>query len=631
MKLRNAAVLVGLLALLGVALPAAPPVMRAAATPLMQLDEIRPGMIGVGRTVLEGTELKDFKVLIIGVLRNVQGPKRDLILARLDDPSITESGVAQGMSGSPVYINGRLIGAVSYSIGAFPKVPIAGITPIAEMIDATPLPRRVGTREAKLQLPITPETLTAALKATAARVLPFASRPADVQVLTGPSGPEAGAMGPMLRPIATPLLLGGFDPAAVDLVSSAFRESGFTPMATGLSSGTQAPRATGPLREGDAIGVALASGDIDMGATGTITHIDGNRIYAFGHPLYNLGPTSFPMTRAYVHTVLPSLMTSFKVASMGETIGTMHQDRSTAIAGTLGSGPATVPMKVTLRRSTASGSDASDTAERTFTYQLVNDQMFTPLVAYVAMFNTLSAYERQFGTATFSLKSRAKLKGHGDLALDDVFTGDSAMLGASAAIAGPLAMLLANDLEPITLEGLDIAVTTAEVPRIVTIERVWLDEVRPRAGRTTALKILTRSYRGEDRISTVPIDIPVHATGRLSILVSDGRQLNAIEQRDLKRSLEPQSVAQMVKLLNDTHRNNRVYVRLMTGTPGAVVNGEAMAALPPSVLAVLESDRNGGSFTPMRSATIGEWELPMESAVSGSRLLTLEVDSGSGR
>jgi hypothetical protein len=623
MKLRIAAVFVGLIALLGVPLPAA--------TPLMKLEEIRPGMVGVGRTVLEGTELKDFKVQILGVLRNVQGPKRDLILARLEDPAITESGVAQGMSGSPVYINGRLIGAVSYSIGAFPKVPIAGITPIAEMIDATPLPRRAGTREAKLELPITPETLTAALRASVSRVTPFANRPADVQVVAGPSEPGSGVMGSMMRPISTPLVLGGFEPGAVDLVSSAFRDSGFTPVVTGLGGG-QTPGATGPLREGDAIGVALAGGDIDMGATGTITHIDGNRIYAFGHPLYNLGPTSFPLTRAYVHTVLPSLMTSFKVASIGETIGTMHQDRATAIAGTLGNGPVTVPMKVTLRRSSDQGANGSpDAASRTFTYQLVNDQMFTPLIAYVAMFNTLSAYERQFGTATFAIKSRATLKGHGDLSLDDVFTGDSAMLGASAAIAGPLTMLLGNDLEPITLEGLDVSVTTAETPRIVTIERVWLDEVRPRAGRTTALKILTRSYRGDDRILTVPIEIPANAAGRLSILVSDGRQLNAIEQRDLKRSLDPQSVAQLVKLLNDTRRNNRVYVRLMTGTPGAVVNGEAMAALPPSVLAVLESDRNGGSFTPMRSATIGEWELPMDSAVTGSRLLTLEVDSGSGR
>ncbi len=523
------------------------------------------------------------------------------------------------------------IGAVSYSIGAFSKEPIAGITPIAEMKEATPLPRRSGT-QAKLELPITREGLAAALAGAAARLAPFARRPADVQSIGIPAA--AGAqIGAMLRPISTPLLLGGFEPETVDLVFGAFRDAGFTPMVTGMSAGAQAATTPGPLREGDAIGVSLASGDIDMGATGTITHIDGDKIYAFGHPFYNLGPAAFPMTRAYVYTILPSLLTSFKISSMGETIGTMTQDRPTAIAGTLGKGPALVPMTVTLDRfadGTQTGG-GQDTQKRTFKYHLVNDQMFTPLIAYVAMFNTLASYERQFGASTIAVKSRARIKGHGDLNVQDVFTGDSPILGAATAVAGPITMLLSNDIEPITLEGLDITITSAETPRRVTIERVWLDDIRPRAGRTTSLKILTRSYRGEETISTVPIEIPSNAAGRLSILVSDGRQLNAMEQRDARRTLEPQTVTHLVRLLNDTRRNNRVYIRLLTGTPGAVVNGEAMAALPPSVLSVLESDRNGGSFTPMRSATVGEWELPMDSAVTGSRLLTIEVDSASGR
>jgi hypothetical protein len=625
MKLRITTAVIGLLATSLVAtLPAT--------TPLMPIEEVRAGMVGVGRTVFEGTELKDFKVHILGVLRNVQGPRRDLILARLEGAGLAESGVAQGMSGSPVYIDGRLVGAVSYSIGAFSKEPIAGITPIAEMKEATTLPRRSGTGQALLDLPITREGLAAALTGAAARLAPFARRPADVQSIGIPA--SAGAqIGAMLRPISTPLLMGGFEPETVDLMFGAFRDAGFTPMVTGMASGAQPAVKAGPLREGDAIGVSLASGDIDMGATGTVTHIDGDKVYAFGHPFYNLGPAEFPMTRAYVYTILPSLLTSFKISSMGETIGTMTQDRPTAIAGTLGKGPALVPMTVTLERS-ADGTQtagAQDTPKRTFKYSLVNDQMFTPLIAYVAMFNTLASYERQFGASTITVKSRARIKGQRDLNVEDVFTGDSPILGAATAVAGPITMLLSNDIEPITLEGLDVTISTAETPRRVTIERVWLDDIRPRAGRTTPLKILTRSYRGEEKISTVPIEIPSNASGRLSILVSDGRQLNAMEQRDARRTLEPQTVTQLVRLLNDTRRNNRLYIRLLTGTPGAVVNGEAMAALPPSVLSVLESDRNGGSFTPMRSATVGEWELPMDSAVTGSRLLTIEVDSAAGR
>lgn len=595
-----------------------------ATTSLMTVDEIRPGMTGVGRTVFQGTELQDFKVHILGVLRNVQGPRRDLILARLEGGPLADTGVAQGMSGSPVYVDGRLIGAVSYSIGAFSKEAIAGITPIAEMKDATQMPRRASAAKARLDLPITREGLSAALSAVYARLAPFASRPADVQSIGLPST-VGGQIGAMLRPIATPLVLSGFEPAAVDLLAGPFRDAGFVPVVSGGSRDVGLPAVTGPLREGDAIGVSLIGGDLEMGATGTITHIDGDRIYAFGHPFYNLGPTEFPMTRAYVYTMLPSLMSSFKISSMGETIGTMQQDRATAIAGMLGKGPALIPMTVTLQSDRAA-------APRTMKFNLVNDQLFTPLLAYVTMFNTLGSYERQFGSATFTVKSRARVKGHGDLTVEDVFTGDNPIIGASMAVAGPLTMLLANDLERISLEGLEIAITSAEEPRSATIERVWLDDVRPRAGRTIPLKVLTRSYRGEETISTVPIEIPANASGELSILVTDGRQLNAIEQRELRRSLQPQSIAQMMRLLNDTRRNNRIYVRLLSGTPGAVVHGEALPALPPSVLAVFESDRNGGSFTPIRSAPLGEWEVPMDAAVTGSRLLTIDIEArGPGR
>jgi hypothetical protein len=617
MKIRTAAAAIALAVLCWTPVPAA--------SLLMPVDDIKAGMVGVGRTVFEGTDLQEFKAHILGVLHNVQGPKRDLILARLEGGPLAKTGVAAGMSGSPVYIDGRLIGAVSYSIGSFPTEAIAGITPIAEMKDATQMVRRPASAQARIALPITRDGLTAALTATYARLSPFANRPADVQVMGLPAA--AGAqLGAMLRPISTPLIISGFEPASADLLAGAFGAAGFTPVIGGA--GGQLPAAeskkmTGALREGDAIGVSLVGGDLEMGATGTITHIDGDRIYAFGHPFFGLGPSQFPMTRAYVYAMLPSLMSSFKISSMGDVIGTMQQDRATAISGTLGKGPAVIPMTVTLQSTREDGGAST----RAFTFQLASDQVFTPLLTYVSLANAISSYERQFGASTFSVKSRTRIKGHADLALEDVFTGDSATLGAATAVAGPLTMLLTNDLEPITLNGLDVTIESSETPRSVTIERVWLDEVRPRAGRTVPLKVLTRSYRGVEKISTVPIEIPANVSGPLSILVTDGRQLNAMEQRDLRRSLQPQSVAQIIRVLNDTRRNNRIYIRLVNGKPGAVVNGEALTALPPSVLSVLEGDSNGGSYTPIRSAAVGEWELPMDSAVTGSRLLAIDVEA----
>ena len=609
--------------LLTVALAAFGWVRVPASTSLMPIEDVKPGMVGTGRTIFEGTEMTDFKVHILGVLRNVQAPQRNLILARLEGGPLAETGVVAGMSGSPVYIDGRLVGAVSYSIGAFPREPIAGITPIGEMIEATAStgPRRGTSAQARIELPVSPERLAAAIRANYARVAAFADRPADVQAFGVPAS-SGSQMGALLRPIATPLVLSGMDTATSDLVSSMFREAGFTPMLSG-GAGGDVSADTGPLRPGDPIGVSLLGGDGEMGATGTITHIDGDRLYAFGHPFFNFGPTSFPMTRAHVYATLPSLMSSFKIATMGEVIGTMQQDRATAIAGTLGKGPAVIPVTITL--------DNGHSPTRTFRYTAVNDQLFTPLLTYVALFNTLGNYERQFGAMTFTVKGKATFDKHADLAYEDIFTGDGTIAAASAYVAGPITMLLANDVEPVTLKGVELAVATSEESRSATIERVWLDEVRPRAGRTVPLKVLTRNYRGAETISTIPIEIPANASGQLTVMVTDGKQLNQIEQRDLRRSVQPTSVAQMIKLLNQSHRNNRVYVRLLTGTPGAVVNGEALTSLPPSVLAVLEGDRSSGSFTPIRSAALGEWELTMDSAISGTRVLTLDLDGRPGR
>jgi len=615
MKIRVFVIAAALAACSLVRLPAAPS--------LMPIEDVKPGMIGTGRTIFEGTELKDFKVHILGVLRNVQAPKRNLILARLEGGPLAQTGVIAGMSGSPVYIDGRLVGAVSYSIGAFPKEPIAGITPIGEMIDATADTgsRRAAAGTPRLELPITVEHLAAAVRAASARVTAFADRPADVQVFGLPAS-SGSQMGALLRPIATPLVMSGMTGATSDLLGSIFSGAGFTPVLSG-GAGGDAPAATEPLRPGDPVGVSLLGGDSEMGATGTITHIDGNRLYAFGHPFFSFGPTAFPMTRATVYTSLPSLMSSFKIATMGEVVGTVQQDRATAIAGTLGAGPAVIPVSVTL--------DSGRGTKRTFKYTVANDQIFTPLLTYVAVFNTLANYERNFGAMTFTVKGRTSFENHAELAYEDIFTGDNPIPAASAYVAGPITLLLANDIERVTLKGVDLSITTAEESRLATIERVWLDEVRPRAGRTVSLKVLTRSYRGAEKISTIPIEIPSNASGQLTVMVTDGRQLNQIEQRELRRSVQPTSVGQMIKILNETHRNNRLYVRLLTGTPGAVVNGEAMTSLPPSVLSVLEGDRSGGNFAPIRSAALGEWELQMDSAISGTRVLTIDLDGRAGR
>lgn len=591
-----------------------------ASSQLMSIDDVKVGMTGVGRTVFNGSEPEEFKVHILGVLRNVVGPQRNLILAKLEGGPLADTGVLQGMSGSPVFIDGKLVGAVSYSIGAFSKEPIAGITPIAEMTESGSLaPRRPAVQRAALQLPLTRENVAAALRAAYDRVRPFADRPGDVQAF-GLGNAEGGQIGALLRPIATPMIMAGFTPESTSLLGGAFQDSGFTPL-----NGSQAPardqtaaRPARALQPGDAVGVGLMGGDLELGATGTVSYVDGDRVYAFGHPFFNLGPTAFPMTRARVFSLLPSLMTSFKISTMDDVIGTFQQDRSTAIAGTLGKGPALVPVKLTL--------ESGRGMTKTFTFGVVNDQLFTPLLAYVTVFNTLGSYERQMGNATFTIKGTTHVKGHADVSYEDIFTGENPIAGTATAVAGPITFLLTNDRETVEIGGIDVTVASAEEPRIAHIERVWLDEIRPRAGRTVPLKILMRNYRGEENVRTVTVDIPANAPPTVSLLVSDGTTLSRWEQRELRRPAQPETVAQMIRDLNTSRRNNRIYVRLISDEPGAVVSGEMMSALPPSVLAVLEADRNGGSFQPLRNAVLGEWELPSDYAVSGSRLLTVRLE-----
>jgi hypothetical protein len=252
--------------------------------------------------------------------------------------------------------------------------------------------------------------------------------------------------------------------------------------------------------------------------------------------------------------------------------------------------------------------------------------MFTPLLTYVSILNTLSSYERDYGAVTYTVKGEAFVSRHDPVKLEDIFAGDQPSIGAATYIVAPIAFLLGNDFEKVDIDHVDLSIKTNDQPRTAKLERVWLDAVRTRAGETVPLKMLIRTYRGEEVVRTVPVTIPANASGTLSVLVSDGSYLSQWEQRELRQPLEPRGLSQMIRALNDAHKNNTLYVRLLAADAGGVVSGERLSALPPSVLAVFEGDRNGGSFIPLQNAALGEWEVPTDFAVTGSRQLTINVE-----
>ncbi len=290
----------------------------------------------------------------------------------------------------------------------------------------------------------------------------------------------------------------------------------------------------------------------------------------------------------------------------------VQQDRATTIAGTLGPGPSMIPIALTL--------NSERGTRKKFSISIVKDQLFTPLLAYVAILQTLTSYERQNGVGTYTLRGAARVKNHSDVSFEDLFTGDQPSTYAAASVVAPLNVLLRNAFEDVEFEGLNLEIEASEQPRSATLERVWIDGTRARAGSSVDLRILLRTYRGEEVTQSIPVQIPANVRGSVSIMVADAARLSQFEARELQvQPLQTTGVPQMIRVLNGARKNNKLYVRLVTRDGGAVVKGEPLVALPSSVLAVMESDRNGGSFRPLQSALVGEWEITAGYAVTGSQ------------
>jgi hypothetical protein len=584
----------------------------ASATELLPLSEVRPGMQGVGRTVFEGARVDEFGVRILGVLENAVGPRQSLILARLEGGPLAETGVIAGMSGSPVFVDGRLVGAVAYAF-PFGKQPIAGITPIADMIEAaaSTAPRAVAARRgAPGPAPsLDRSAVAAALRRTLPTLAPGSFRGEPL---------PASLAGASLTPLALPLAFSGFERETFDWARGVFSSMGFAPVMGGAGAAGVGP--VPDLAPGAAVGVSLVEGDLDLSVTGTITHIDQGRVYAFGHPFYNLGPTRFPMKKAWVFAVFPSLQVSWKIAAALDAVGTVDQDRTTTVSGRLGELPRMIPVEVRLRSPRA--------AERTFSFRIVDDELFTPLLGYVSLLSVLQGHERALGAATLRVFARLVLAGGREVRVQDVAASEQPAQQAAAVLARPLALIAGNDFEKVAIERLEVTVDAVETVESATLVRAWVDRPLPlRPGTVAPVKVQLRTHRGETVTETLPVAIPEGApSGAYTLLVADAATMDAVEQREKRQGLAPRDLAQLLRSLNTLRAGSRIYARLTRPVGGAVVGGEYLPALPGSVLAVLGSSDQGTSVLPLPSSPVWSGEIATGRAVAGFRQLTLAVE-----
>lgn len=589
----------------------------AAAVEILPRDEVRPGMRGVGRTVFSGAHIEEFQVEILGVLENT-GPQQSLIIARLTGGPLENTGVIAGMSGSPVFIDGKLVGAVAYGF-PFSKETIAGITPIGEMIEATrpsnraraastrfpsPFGRDSSGRPAATRWPPDREALVAGLR----RGLPQVPLP---------GGLGGGAQPASLQPLALPLVFSGFDPAAFEWARGVFSGLGFAPvMGSGSAGVTDQPLPA--LEPGSPVGISLVEGDLDVSATGTVTHVDDGRVYAFGHPFYNLGPTQFPLRKAYVFSVFPSLYQSFKISVPGESVGTLDQDRLTAVAGSLGPTPRLIPVEVELTTSRG--------RERSFSFRVVDDELLTPVLAYTALLSILQGNERAAGTSSMHVKAVVTLADGRETRVEDYFTREQPAVQAAQLVAAPIAYVLANGLEPLRVSKIKVEVGSSESIQTGELQRAWLERDGPvRPGGSLQLKLAVRTWRGETRVESLGVPVPQDApAGNYTLLVGDAPTLTRIDQQEQLGGFVPRNTGQLLRAIGALRRNNRIYVRLARPAAGAALAGELLPALPPSVMAVLGSGSEASSPT-LTSLPLWELDRPVDYAFSGARALTFAV------
>ncbi len=547
-----------------------------AAPPLFPLKDIRAGQRGIGRTVFSGTKIEDFQVEILGVLENI-GPRESIILARLSGGPLETTGVMQGMSGSPVYIDGRLVGAVALG---FPlsKVAIAGIRPIEEMLRVDPDPKPAAT---------------------------LAAVPRQ-QVMAGNS---------RLEEISTPVSFSGFTAATLDHFGAQLRGLGLDPR-QGVSGGGKPTGGLGDpsqIQPGSMISVQLLSGDMSVGADGTVTYIDGNRIYAFGHRFLAGGPTELPFARSEVLALLPNLSTSFKISAAREWMGTITEDLNSAVSGLMGRRAATVPLEIRI-------------GANTYHMNMVQDRVMTPLVLQMAVFSAIDQSHRSIGSATYSVRGHLDFDA-GSVRIDNVYSGDvSVAVLASQGIASPLLYANSTGFDALKLKNAVLEITAVDRRSQIQIaDLAGPRQVRP--GEDLDLTITFTNASGVETLKDVRYRVPVGASpGVLYVTASDAGAMNALELQPAVGS-PPQSPAQVLGLLNRLHSNTKAYVRLWRAESAYTVAGRDLPSPPPSVGLILAREQPGdaGSVN-WRGSNLAQIEVPAgDNVVTGSKTIQVEV------
>jgi hypothetical protein len=579
------------------------------------LSELRDGMKGTARTVFRGTQSEEFEVEILGVLPDGIGPKQDLVIGRISGGEAERTKVFAGMSGSPVYINGRLVGAISYSF-PFSKEAICGITPIEQMISI------FEENEKRAPSAKAPRKFSFAELAATEWKPNFPGRATVSTSMLAASGsnPALNALaGQTFQPIATPLTFTGISQDILNQFAPDLLNVGLLPVSAAGGGAKIAPMKKADettLLGGDSVTMQLSRGDVSLSASGTVTFRDGEKIYAFGHPFLALGTSDLPMSESSVVTVVPSISNSFKLAVPHDMVGAMTQDRATGVYGKLGKAPKMIPVTMNLKTSR----NQTDTLK----FEVMNDEALTPLLINIAVANAITAQERGIGDLTVEVNGEIKMKGQKSVRIESRNAGSAAVRLASFAVVIPVATLLQSHFEELDITGINIDISSTDGSKTAGLERIELNKTEVRAGEEVELQAFIRTDTGRILTQKIPFKIPADTpTGTLKIEIGDG---NSLQSKSPTQYFVPGNLADLVNKINELKKTDRLYIQSYRVTKGAIIGSNELPNLPPSVLATMNTNKSTGSFKPTVETVLTTQEIaPAEYIIFGQQTLEVTV------
>lgn len=563
-------------------------------TEILPLDHVRPGMQGYAYTIFAGDQIEKFDLEVLDVMPNFLGPNQSIILVQLKGPKVERTGVVAGMSGSPVYLEGKLAGALSLKLGIFTKDPIGGVTPIADVI-RPPAGSSTSTANSAQAIPLDPAILQ--------RTSPL---------LTIPSSAS-------LAPIETPLVFSGFQPAAMQQFAPQIQSYGFV----AAQGGTAAPRPDDShLAPGDMAGMVLVQGDASINSACTVTAVQADHVFLCGHPFLNLGDVQLPMARSRVVTTLSSDLASTKIVNVAGPIGTITGDHLTAVTGKLGAPPPMVPLDLDVK--TAAG-------QKKLHFEVVNHPRLTPLLVAITAFNGLTQNAIYGEGTTLHLTGEVRLRGHAPVQLENIFAPGDALVPDGLPIAlniqSVFLRLFSNTYEVPSVEHVSLRVESVPGRQSFTLDSAWLEKGEAAPGDTLRVRVLLHPYRGANRVAETTIHIPdqIARGTNLRLLVTDGETLNRASRGFGFAGAGPAGLDQLISVLNRERRNDRLYVGLFMPSPAMLWEDKELPNLPLSQINVIDGRPAPGSVQVLRESLAAESSIPLDGPVSGVISLNLQI------